>query len=213
MTFFDLDLFIELSWDLIILRYIVKTEQQRGLVCVFIDLTKAYDTINREALWKVISSLGMPSKIINIIQAFHNGMHASVKVEDGESTPFAISNGLRQGCVMAPLLFNLYFTTVLKEALKHADNGMEIKLKLDGNLFNLRRLKARNVELQIIKELLYADDCALVTHCYEDMQCMLNGFASTTTKYGLKISLKKTSTYTNHLQTPPQLCLILLHWR
>ena len=167
-------------------------EQQRDLVCVFIDLTKAYDVINREALWSVIAHLGIPPKIVNVIRAFHNGMHATVRVEDGESTPFDISNGLRQGCVMAPLLFNLYFTAVLREALYNIGDGITIRLKLDGNLFNIRRLKSRNTELQVIKELLYADDCALVAHNNEDMQIMLDSFGKTTRKYGLKISLAKT---------------------
>ena len=49
-------------------------EQNMDLVAVFIDLTKAFDTVNREALWVVLSKLGCPTKFVNLIRQFHDDM-------------------------------------------------------------------------------------------------------------------------------------------
>ena len=47
------------------------------LVAVFIDLTKAFDTVNREALWVILSKLGLP-KFVNLIRQFHDDMTGQV---------------------------------------------------------------------------------------------------------------------------------------
>ena len=89
------------------------TEQQMDLFACFIDLTKAFDTVNREALWIILSKLGCPSKFINLIRLFHDGMSGSILCDGDTSSPFNISNGVKQGCVLAPVLFNLFFHVCL----------------------------------------------------------------------------------------------------
>ena len=54
--------------------------QNQNLYLAFMDLTKAFDTVNRELLWNVLTKAGCPPKFINILKAFHNGMFARVKV-------------------------------------------------------------------------------------------------------------------------------------
>ena len=53
-------------------------EQNVDLIAVFIDLTNAFDTINREALWVILSKLGCPNKFVNPIRRFHDGMTGQV---------------------------------------------------------------------------------------------------------------------------------------
>ena len=84
-------------------------EENMDLVAVFIDLTKTY-TVNREALWVILSKLGCPTKFMNRIHQFHDDMTGQVLLHGEASEPFSISNGVRQGCVLAPVLFNLFFT-------------------------------------------------------------------------------------------------------
>ena len=79
------------------------------LYVVFIDFTKAFDTVSREALWIVLQKYGCTDKIINLIKSFHNGMQAQGSHENDTSKKFDAINGLKQGCVLAPLLFALYF--------------------------------------------------------------------------------------------------------
>ena len=84
-------------------------EQQQDLYMTFIDLTKAFDTVNRNGLWKVLKQIGCTEKFIRVIREFHEGMKGQV-LDCGEmSDLFCVSNGTKQGCVLAPLLFSIYF--------------------------------------------------------------------------------------------------------
>ena len=84
------------------------------LYAVFIDLRKAFDTVNRKALWTILAKLGCPRKFVQLIRLFHDGMVGQVVSNGVTSEPFEISNGVKQGCVLAPVLFNLFFTCVPK---------------------------------------------------------------------------------------------------
>ena len=84
-------------------------EQNRGLYITFVDLTKAFDTVNRDGLWKIMSKFGCPEKFINIVRLFHDGMEARVKDNGEFSEPFPVTNGVKQGCVLAPTLFSMLF--------------------------------------------------------------------------------------------------------
>ena len=72
-------------------------------VC-FIDLTKAYDSVDRTLLWTLLARFGVSQKMISVIRQFHDGMRACVRLDDRVcSRWFAVEQGLRQGCVLAPL--------------------------------------------------------------------------------------------------------------
>ena len=118
-------------------------KQNNDLYMVFIDLTKAFDTVNRPALWKVLRKLGIPENMLSVISSFHNGMKASVHAGGESSTSFNVSNGTKQGCVMAPVLFALFFSVMLSHAFEDCDKGIEIRFRSSGGLFNQQRFKAR----------------------------------------------------------------------
>ena len=79
---------------------------------------------------------------------------------DGEfSEPFEVTNGVKQGCVLAPTLFSMMFSAMLMGAFQDSDTGFPIRYRFDGNIFNLRRLQAKTkVQTDVLDELLYADD-------------------------------------------------------
>ena len=80
-----------------------------------------------------------PPRFIAMVRQFHDGMQARVQ-NDGEfSEPFEVTNGVKQGCVMAPTLFS----TMLTVAFQDSDTGFPIRYRFDGNIFNLRRLQAK----------------------------------------------------------------------
>ena len=56
--------------------------------------------------------------VIDVIRQFHDGMRARVRMDDGElSEWFEVTQGLRQGCVLSPLLFNIVFAAVIEVVL------------------------------------------------------------------------------------------------
>ena len=168
-------------------------EQNFDLFSTYVDLTKAFDTVGREGLWKIMAKYGCPRKFIVLVQQFHEGMQARVQDSGEFSDPFPVTNGVKQGCVLAPTLFSLMFSAMLTEAFRDEDVGVNLKYRTDGKLFNLRRLQAKTkVMTDIIRDLLFADDCALNAVSEADMQRSVNLFSSACTNFGLSINTKKT---------------------
>ena len=95
-------------------------EQRQDLCLLFIDLTKAFDTVSRPGLWSIMSKLGCPPKFISMVRSLHNGMMARV-IENGDvSSPFPVTSGVKQGCVVAPTPFSLLFAEMLSAAPRPA---------------------------------------------------------------------------------------------
>ena len=104
--------------------FVVRRLQELGrariipLHMCFIDLQKAYDSVDRELLWVVLARFGEPEKMLTIIRQFHEGMRAHVRTDDGKQSEwFGATQGLRQGCVLSPLLFNVLFATAIHAVL------------------------------------------------------------------------------------------------
>ena len=159
---------------------------------MFVDLTKAFDTVNREAPWKVLRKLGIPNSILSVIISFHQGMKGAVVFGGKISELFGVSNGTKQGCVMAPFLFALYFSVILQYAYTCSTRVL-FQFRTCGSLFNHHRFKARTrVRLSVIRDLLFADDAALVAGSLEEAQEAVDRFSNACKAFGLTISIKKT---------------------
>ena len=168
-------------------------EQHCDLYTTFVDLTKAFDTVSRDGLWRIMEKFGCPRKFIAIIRQFHDGMTARV-LDDGEpSEPFPVSNGVKQGCVLAPTLFSMVFSAMLSDAFRDCESGINIRYRSDGKLFNLRKLQAvTKIKETIVRDLLFADDCALNAGDEQEMQQYMDKLSSACDNFSLTISTKKT---------------------
>ncbi|KAI8516323.1 hypothetical protein Bbelb_049040 [Branchiostoma belcheri] len=165
-------------------------EQNMGLYAAFIDLTKAFATVSRGGLWKILSRLGCPPKLLTIVQQLHEGQMGQVKHGADLSEPFPITNGVKQGCVLAPTLFAIFFSMMLKEAKDDLTEGIYIRFRTDGSTLE-----------ELILDLLFADDCALLAHTEAALQAVVRHFATACKAFGLTISLKKTEVL---YQKPPR---------
>jgi hypothetical protein len=113
---------------------------------------------------------------------------------------FPTNTGVRQGCAMAPILFNVFVVALsMIVDRKLVNRGMAIKYRYEGGLFNLNRLKARSTKLRYVTDLQYADDCALVSHSAEELQEILDTYTWAYAALGLKLNETKTKI----LSTPP----------
>jgi len=89
-------------------------------------------------------------------------------------------------CVLAALglLFSIFFAMMLLVVFKDCDSGIPVRFRADGNVFNLRRLQARTKTfIAMIRDLLYADDCALLAHSEAEAQQLQCSLASTQRPY------------------------------
>ncbi|BHF62082.1 hypothetical protein SprV_0100506300 [Sparganum proliferum] len=93
-------------------------EMRTHLYFTFVDLTKAFDTVNREGLWKIMQKFGCPERFIQMVRQLHDGMKARVTDNGAVSKSLAVTNGVKQGCVLAPTLFSLMFSTTLMDAYR-----------------------------------------------------------------------------------------------
>ena len=169
-------------------------EYHSPLYMCFIDLKKAYDSVNRAALWELLQrTYSLPQKLIDIIRSFHDNSTAAVRAYGKVSEEFEVTSGVRQGCVLAPTLFNMYFDAVIHMALEeHRSQGRGVVMlyqpeaKLVGNRsFNCSTL---------ISDLEYADDMTLVAASWDDLKVMLQSLDEKCRQLGLTISTKKTKT-------------------
>ena len=146
-------------------------EQNQYLYSSFIDLTKAFNTVCCDGLWKILSKLGFPPKIITVVCSFNDGMLAWVLNSGQSSDAFPVTNGVKQGCVLALSLFSILFTATLSDAFSHDDDSLKLCFHSNRNLFYLRRLQAQTkVYITSVHDLLFADDCALNTNSEAGLQ-------------------------------------------
>lgn len=170
-------------------------EQRVPLYMLFVDLTKAFDTVNRPALWEILRKTGCPDKFVSIVRQLHDNMQGTLKSDSEKKHPFPITNGVKQGCVLAPTLFGIYFAVMLNSVaddLGKVEDSVYIRFRRDGNIFSLKDFKSKKCARLLIMELLYADDCALLSHTEVGLQKCTTIFATACKRFGLTISLSKT---------------------
>ena len=135
-----------------------------------------------------MAKFGCPAKCIAMVRQLHDGMLARVQNDGGFSDPFPVTNGVKQSCVLASTLFSMMFSVMLTGAFQDGNNGIPIKYRFDGKLFNLRRLQAKSkVQTEVLDECLFADDMA-----EEKMQKGVHQVSESRDSYELTISIKKT---------------------
>lgn len=156
-------------------------EQQQPLHLTFIELTKAFELVSRESLFIVLMKSRCPPTQHSLIRSFHDGMKGKVQYDGDTSNAFPINRGVKQGCVLAPTLFGIYFAYVFKTAFANIPNHVGVSLLTgdDGNFFSPARYKAKTrVEENVLREILYADDAALCATSASQLQQLLSSFSS-----------------------------------
>ena len=90
-------------------------EQHQHLYMTFVDLTKAFNAVSREGLLKIMSKSGCLDRFVKIVRQFHDGIMTRVLDNGNASNSFPMTNGGKQGCVLAPTLFSLMFSAKLTD--------------------------------------------------------------------------------------------------
>ena len=120
-------------------------------------------------------------------------LHVCKMMESEFSESFEVTNGIKQGCVMAPTLFSMMFSAMLMGAFQDIDTGFPIRYRFDGNIFDLRRLQAKTkVQTDVLDELLYAYDIDKNASLEAKMQRAMDQVSKSCDNYDLTISTKET---------------------
>ena len=167
-------------------------EYHHPLYICFVDLRKAYDSVSRTTLWSILEHCyHLPPKLLTVIKALHDNTSAAVRSYGKTSEMFPVSVGVKQGCVLAPTLFNLYFDTVIRLAITNHTPaaGLCLSYLLDADLVENRRKLSSEVT---VADLEYADDMALISDSYEDLTTFIESLDSVCHHVGLTINCKKT---------------------
>lgn len=134
-------------------------EQHQDLYMTFVDVTEAFGTMSREGLWEIMSKSGGLDRFVKIVRQFHEGMITRVIDDGNASNSFPLTNGVKQGCVLAPTLFSLMFSAMLTDAFRETSPGIPIRYRCHGKLFNPQRLQA----VTKVKDTVIRDSSLLMT--------------------------------------------------
>lgn len=143
------------------------------MVALFVDLKAAFDTVNREILIKTLREKGVREELVVRIAQLGVETRSRVRIGNERGECFWTARGVRQGCPISPLLFNL-LTADLEEEMG--------KIKWGGVKIGKER----------IYTLSYADDIVLMAENEEEMKSMIERLETYLNKKGLELNVKKT---------------------
>ena len=92
----------------------------------FIDFRKAYERVHREKLWWCLERMRIGGRVASFLKAMYMDVSSEVKVGEVHSKPFSVACGLRQGCILSPLLFSLYINSLVLK-VKEAEVGVKCR--------------------------------------------------------------------------------------
>ena len=162
----------------IIQKSVKKKEQEGKLYLVFIDYSKAFDSIYHDMLWNTLKEFGVPQHLIWLISKLYEKARGIVRVLDDHTDSFPFQKGARQGCLISTLLFLVVGEKIMRDVeIKMKEIYERIGITIGGNeIWNER----------------YADDTTLIAEEKEVIEKMLNLVKEISLKYGLKINAAKT---------------------
>ena len=138
----------------------------------FVDFSKAFDTIPRDILFKKLYNYGIRGKFFNIIKDIYKNDKSCIKIGNQCTEPFHINQGVRQGCVLSPLLFNIFIADLVQ--------------KLD--MVN-GKVKVNNKE---ISSIFWADDIVMLSENENGLRAMIKVLEEYAIENKLEINSDKT---------------------
>jgi hypothetical protein len=159
----------------------------------FVDFRKAFDSINREALWRVLAARGVCPKLVQLIRDLYSGCAASLQLNGAISRWFPMTSGVRQGCPMSPTLFNTYFDFVTRlvaaQCCEAGVLGVKVAFRVNGQLMSAPE---QGDPTMFVLMLLYADDLVLLAATDTALEAALRTLEATATEWGMQLNYSKT---------------------
>ena len=130
--------------------------------------------MDHNKLWEIVKEMGIPDYLTYFLRNLYLGQEATVKTGHGTVDWFRIGEGVHQGCILSPCLFNLYAECIMQHAwLDEAQAGIKIS--------------GRN-----INSLRYANDTTLMEESKKELMSLLMKVKEESVKAGVKVNIQKT---------------------
>ena len=163
-----------------------RREFRKPFLGAYVDFRKAFDSVHRGSLWRLLHLRGIPPKIIVLIQSLYSGSASAVRIGGALSEYFSVATGVRQGCVLAPSLFNVCMDWVLGQTVKQGFRGASF-----GK--------------EVFTDLDFADDAVIFAETLESLVLFLEALGKESEHLGLQVSWIKTKIQC-FIQTVDQAC-------
>ena len=144
----------------------------RGGRCAFIDVRKAYDRVWRDGLWKRLWDAGVRGKMWRVLRAMYKETKSCVMVDGKQTDWFETKMGVRQGCVLSPILYSIFINGFAKALKESGVGGVEV----DEERLHL---------------LLFADDIVMFAEDAGKLQEMLDVMEEYCRKWRFEINVGK----------------------
>ena len=157
-----------------IIDYYCKKNKKLVFGC-FVDFSKAFDTIPRNKLFQKILDYNINGKFYDLLAMMYRDDLVCIKIGQKITDKFEATRGVKQGCILSPLLFNIYLSD-LQEKIDSPENEPAL---LSHN--------------QQAGCLIWADDLLLISLSETGHNCMLSTLNHYATKNGLEVNIDKKS--------------------
>ena len=165
---------------------LLQNRGKKGTFCCFIDVKKAFDRVFRAGLWQRVADEGVKGKMWRVLRSIYETVESCVRVDGCLTEWFPVETGVRQGCVLSPLLYALFINGLIKE-INSKNKGIEIE---EGG--------------KIVSALLYADDIVLMTNDRYALQELLDVVANYARKWRFELNPKKSEVVVFGQKYPPR---------
>ena len=156
------------------LLYLVRERQGKPLYCCFVDITKAYDSIWREGLWSCLWAEGVRGKMLRILRLLYLHTPNFLRFGRHKSVIFELRKGVKEGCILSPLLSDIFFNNLVREikalGLGHMSEALYILVAL----------------------LLFADDIVVIADSPHELQQLLTALSQYAARWRFELSSSKT---------------------
>ena len=149
-------------------------QRNEKIFSCFVDFSKAFDTIPRELLFKKLLGYGINGKFFNNIKTLYSNDNCCIKVGREVTETFLANQGVKQGCILSPLLFNIFISDIIDRFGTDECRPLEID-------------ESRNISC-----LLWADDVILMSRSEEGLRNMLSALSLYVEENKMAINVKKT---------------------
>ena len=157
----------------IIEKTVKRQEQQLWLM--FVDYAKAFDTVSHSILWKTLIEFGTPKHLVWLLDELYSAATGVIRVTDDHTDQFRFEKGVRQGCIVSPMLFNARGEAIMRQVEESLSDRSGCIIG-GRAIWNIR----------------YADDTTLIARSKSELEKQAVELSRCSSLFGLQINSAKT---------------------